>query len=81
MSEDYPNPYTEGPHNPESGLRDGRYHSIHGPSVGPDTVFGYYASLAFKTEGEAMRMAELANAAFRAGRRSVQDEINKALGR
>jgi len=54
-------------------------HCIEGPQWGSDTAFGFYSRVAFDTKEEAEKALEIANAAYRAGRADLQQEIKNSL--
>jgi hypothetical protein len=65
-------PYTRGIHHEAN-------HAIKGPSVGPDAFTGFRSSITFDTQEEVDKAILVANAAYRAGRYQLQQEIKKSL--
>jgi len=60
-------------------IHQDKAHCIKGPQWGPDTAFGFHSRVAFDTKEEAEKALEIANAAYRAGRKDLQKEIKDSL--
>ena len=53
--------------------------SVSGPCVGPDASIGKWACVYFDKKEDAEKAALIADAAYRAGRRNLQDQLKECL--
>jgi hypothetical protein len=60
-------------------IHNSKPYCIDGPQIGPDTSFGFYSTITFDNIEDAQKAAQIANAAYRAGRIELQNEIKCLL--